>query len=250
MNTAAAAWKLRRAEEEATLLLRAALKLDPSVVDRFPRPLEDILAACLPSLLVYRRENLSQVVVRNVLWDQHSIIYGEDGDCPLAGFTYAGGNLVIVFLETRHGKDFELFTLAHEAGHIAIEYLPKLQARNQLTLFGESATPISAYFHRGLPEDLLAGRVDHAKTMSSVKMSLDARQASGDAWLREVKANACAAELLAPASAVRERLRSIQGDADRVAAMRQSFGLSRSAAQIRLRELGLLADDTTLGLFD
>ncbi len=59
------------------------------------------------------------------------------------------------------------------------------------------------------------------------------------AWLREVVANACAAELLAPHREVGRLLASLPQGTDPQAAVQSHFGLPRRAAEVRLADLGL-----------
>jgi hypothetical protein len=199
--------------------------VDPGVVTRFPRPLEEILVAAFPSLVIERRDGLTHGRVRDALWDGYRRIYSPRTEEPLSGFTYASGDLVVILLETRHGRAEEAFTLAHEMGHLAKEFLPWLvEDRRQLNLFAaDDVGPV--FLHCDTPHTLGVGTApDELRTA---------------AWKREVVANKCAAELMAPYGEVLRLAQQLPGSVDVVAALEWCFGMPRRAAEVRVNELGL-----------
>jgi hypothetical protein len=230
-------WKLRKAEVDVERLLQRASAIDAEIVRRFPRSIRDILCASLPvSFECHARLTTRKVV--EVLGDLYDVDHREllsDGDGALAGYTFARGEIAVVFAESQYGEGFERFTLAHEAAHIAVEYLPMLARSRQAELFGGERPP-AFYARRDPPGHLFVGDVagpdakrgdvDYARLQSDRK-----------AWLREVVANACAAELLAPHREVSRLLASLDAHADQRAAIQDHFGLSRQAADVRLREV-------------
>ncbi len=242
-------WKHHQAERDVENLLRPAAKLDPEVLEEFPRPVEDIIAAALPAVSFEYHKELSVGRVVEVLGD----VYRADarsllkyGDGPLAGFTYGSRDAAVVFATTTYGEPFVRFTLAHEAGHILKEYLPWLEQQDQQTLFGG---PGGFYARRDPPGHLLAGSNMDGKAEGWQEQV--ARLKARRAFKREVIANICAAELLAPWRQVRTLVAKLDPAQDPVRALQDHFGLSRKAATIRLQELNLIDQDPhpTLSLF-
>lgn len=232
-------WKHRKAETDLETLLKTAARLDPALVTTYPRPVKDILCASLPVAFESHRRLTASVVVQ-VLGDVYGVDYRElldDGDGPLGGYTFARGELAVVFSDSQHGEAFERFTIAHEAAHIAVEYLPKLALARQPELFGGTAAPI-LYARRDPPGHFFSG---NGASSDERGVSIEYEQLRKDraAWLREVVANACAAELLAPHREVTRTL-TASDNADRIGALQDRFGLSRRAAEVRLSELGLI----------
>ncbi len=126
----------------------------------------------------------------------------------LSGLTYATDKLVVIFVDTQFGDEAARFTLAHEAGHLATEYVRRLERGELLDA-----------------RILLAGPAENmGRTRASPR--------------REVIANSCAAALLSPMAEVR-RVVTEAGAKEAVDAVRYTFGMSRQAAAIRLEELGL-----------
>ncbi|HEY4223250.1 MAG TPA: ImmA/IrrE family metallo-endopeptidase [Myxococcota bacterium] len=193
-------WKHKKAERDVAALLRAAARVDPRCVDEFPRPIIDLLAASLPALELHRERDLDVARIVAVLLRDHGIHARHllrAGNQKVAGFTYADKARVVIFVETKRGAAFERFTLAHEAGHIVHDLLP----------WSGRARSSRAIF--GADHDSLSEGI----------------------------ANAIAAELLAP---WREVERIAEGGADDPAlvdVVRDTFGLSKSAARIRVDEL-------------
>ena len=233
-------WKHQQAERDVLPLLKPALAIDPTVEDTFPRPIEDILAAALPALEVHRVRNLDVKGIVAQLGDDYGIderALLDDGNESLGGFTYGDMQRALVFVEVKYGTDFENFTLAHEAGHIAKELLPRLAQRHQGDMFAAPASRLIA--HRDPPEVIFdAGGFD---TTQPIEVRLRAMKVKAKAWKREVVANACAAELIAPWRAVQRVVAAAPPSSNLVELVSTTFALSGRAARIRLIELGLLA---------
>jgi Zn-dependent peptidase ImmA (M78 family) len=234
-------WKHRQAEREVEPLLRAAALVDASVIQVFPRPLVDILSAALPALDVYEVEDLTIEVIKRTLRDQFGAevlrCQPATSSSSVAGFTFANARRVVVFVETKHGPDVGRFTLAHEAGHIVKEVLPRLASSNAPMLFPDE--PFLS--HDDSLEIIASGAgvpVDLAD--DDEVRALRARRSS---WMREVVANILAAELLAPWREVEKIARAAEHSDEAVSVVRDCFGLSQRAARIRLEELQLLHHD-------
>lgn len=204
-------WKQEKAEEDLEPLLSKVKAHQPELLERFPRDVHRIMAVALPTLVVRYQEGLTGKVVRETLGEQFGVKceYLED-DLPLSGLTFASDCLVVVLVDTQHGPEAARFTLAHEAGHLATEFMPRLEK-----------------------DKLGNARVVMVDTAESVTMS--GRPVSK----RETVANACAAALLAPMDEVR-KLFPDEPREDAVERVQTRFGLSRVAATIRLMELGLI----------
>lgn len=234
------AWKVARAEDEAAPLLRraAAMMGDESLSSVFPRDICSILQLAVPGFSSYRVPDLTSRKVVEHLRE----IYGidgtkllENGDAPLGGFTYAAQGRVIVFVETSHGPAFELFTWAHEAGHIAKEFLPLLNPP-QLDIFAPPPPP--PYFAHRCSVDVIRGAGGFGFTDREQEARFRAGHLEAKSRERETIANSIAAALLAPADAVRQVIREAPStEPSRL--LQKKFGLSASAAEIRLKELDL-----------
>jgi hypothetical protein len=234
-------WRHRKAETDVEPLMKAAARLDPSLLTTFPRSITDILCAAV-SAAFERHSRLTARVVVQVLGDVYGVDHRDllrDGDGPLAGYSFARGEMAVVFSDPQYGDGFERFTIAHEASHIVVEYLPLLAKSRQPELFGGSGEP-ALYARRDPPGHMFGGNADQVGSATGVPEGYAELQADRSAWLREVIANACAAELLAPHREVGRYLSSLPADADRTAHMQSRFGLSRRAAEVRLSELGFL----------
>jgi len=234
-----AQWKHRKAEEQLEPMLRSATKLDPELVTTYPRAVKDILCASLPVAFESHR-GLTSAAIVEVLGDVYGVDHRElleDGDTPMAGYTFARGAVAVVFSDSQYGEGFERFTVAHEAAHIAVEYLPALRRAAQPDLFGAPKAPI-LFARRDPPGHFLAGRDPTPIGSSDLARQYERLRADRNALLREIIANACAAELIAPHREVRSVLRSFAPGTDGVDAIQAHFGLSRRAAQVRLADLG------------
>lgn len=242
-------WKHRKAEQEVETLLRSVAREDASLLDVFPRSVEDLLTTAFAVAFESCRNLCGRAIVeilRSVYRVEHDELL-ENGDAPLAGYTFARGDLAVIFSESSFGEEFERFTNAHEAGHLVIEYWPLLANSKQPTLFGREPEPV-LYARRDPLSHILMGSSEERSEAVSPDDYRTLR-ADREAWLREVKANGFAAELLAPHREVRQVVAGLPFGVSRVAAVRSRFGLSRSAAEIRLSELGLLDEPAPTQLF-
>jgi hypothetical protein len=240
-------WKHRKAETQLEPLLRRAEQLDPQLTRSYPRAIKDVLCAAFPVAFENHRGLRAGTVVQ-VLGDLYNVDHRDllaEGDSRLAGYTYARGETAVVFTDPQYGEGFERFTLAHEAAHITVEYLPMLERSRQPELFGGSPAP--AFFARRDPPGHIfidgSGSVPASSDLSEEYARLRTNQ---KAWLREVVANACAAELLAPHREVSRLLASLPAGGDHVTAMQAHFGLSRRAVEVRLVDLGLAKQSSSL----
>jgi hypothetical protein len=175
--------------------------------------------------------------IARVLEDLYGVS-GEDllteGDEELAGYVFARGGHAVVFSDPQYGQGFEQFTRAHEVAHLVVEYLPAWQRSKQPRLFGGTEGE-GAFFARRDPcqNIFLGGRVEpnHVGAAGSTATKY---------WLREVVANACAAEILAPFREVAMLIGNATPSDDLIELVRDRFGLSRRAAEVRLMDLGVL----------
>lgn len=213
-----AGWKHRKDEDNVEVLLRRITHPDRGLVASFPRDVEAILCSAL-SVSVERVRGLTERSVGSVLATHYGVDFDGDDQTPLAGFTYARGELIVVFLDPSFGPDAERFTLGHEAGHIVVEHLPRVAGAGQQNLFGANHD-VTLFAHRDPPGNMFLG-------------------ASGQAAVREVVANGFAAELISPHREVRRLLVGVPDEAACIEKVRASFGLSKTAARIRVSELGL-----------
>jgi hypothetical protein len=241
-------WKHKKAESQVEPLLSRAARLDPELTREFPRSVEAVLAAAMP-VSFERYAGLRMRTVVDILGDSYSIdarALLEDGDSALAGYTFARGQTAVVFSDSQYGEDFERFTRAHEASHLAVEYLPVLDRARQPQLFGGQPVP-EIFARRDPPDHIFMGAESDTNSGGSGDPSNLRRDPK--AWLREVIANACAAELLAPYREVGHVAAGLPPGSDLVEAIRRRFGLSRSAAKVRASDLGLLDGAASEHLF-
>ena len=237
-------WKHRKSEQEVVELLKDVARQDPDLLGVFPRRVEDLLALVFAVSFESCR-NLSAGTIVQILGDQYGVDHGElleDGDAQLAGYTFARGEFAVIFSESSFGEEFERFTKAHEAGHLVVEYWPLLARSKQPALFGGEPGP-TLYARRDPPGHIFLGTAAVAGREPDDYRKL---RANHQAWLREVIANGFAAELLAPYREVGRLAAQLPKGRDLVATVRSRFGLSRSAAETRLTELGLLQGPDTV----
>jgi hypothetical protein len=243
-------WKHKKAATEVEPLLKRAARLDPELVSTYPRPIKDIICAALPvAFESHRRLTVGTVV--QLLGDVYGVDRRDllaDGDGPLAGYTFGRGETGVIFSDPQYGQGFERFTVAHEAAHLAVEYLPALARSRQAELFGGAPAP-AFYARRDPPGHIFVGTGEAPSGTSDLVTEYARLRSDRRAWLREVVANACAAELLAPHREVSRLLTSLPQGADLQAAVQSHFGLSRRAAAVRLADLGLVPQTSDLPLF-
>jgi hypothetical protein len=209
----------------------------PTLLTEFPRPLEAVAKAGADKVSVHvvALEQLSTESIARHLRDEfrrRDARVVEDADA-LHGFLYCEGFAAFVFVDPSYGEACARFTLAHELGHLVIEYWPRVAPAEQTSLFVGSAASAEPKF--------MACRDTMLELAPALDRATPAQVRAGRA-LREVKANAFAAELLAPKDEVIRRVRNVRDRAERVQVVISSFGLSRRAAEIRVDELFPQAD--------
>lgn len=232
-----ARWKLEKAEADLVSLLAKAANFDADVIRKFPRQVEEVLGAALEAAVTFETvRDLAPSKVAEMLAQKYSV----EPDADLAndhellwGFTYATEKRVVVFTEEALDPEWELFTKAHELGHIVAEYLPALAASKNGDLFAKKTfVPI---YRRDPPGHVASAAGASAEVKGDLReqrAALDVQEATRK---REATANSIAAEFLAPASEVRRLAR--ESGQDLVARARKQFGLSRGAAEIRINEV-------------
>jgi hypothetical protein len=157
----------------------------------------------------------------------------ETGGRELFGFLYCAGARAFVFVDPSYGEACARFTLAHELGHLFLEYRPLFdRSATQGNLF---AMPPPANFFRRDGADTLARAIDSGS--ASAADVLLAEKNAPPARLNEVIANAFAAELLAPVDEVQRTVSGAIGLDAYVERVEKKFGLSRRAATIRVLEI-------------
>jgi Zn-dependent peptidase ImmA (M78 family) len=150
---------------------------------------------------------------------------------PKLGFLHVSTERIIVFTNPCRGAASELFSRAHEAGHIIAEFIVKIRSRTQTNMF---EAPFVENHDDGLESFADADLADDEIT-PALRTRLKLLHAESDARLREVIANSTGSELLAPMNLVREMGRDGgQGLEDR---LMERFGLSRTAARYRIADI-------------
>jgi hypothetical protein len=230
------AWKHRKSESEIEPLLAAADRLDPELRGSFPRSVEVLACAMLPVAFeshAYLRLSTVADLLQRLFGVECDELLAQ-GDEELAGYVFARGGHAVIFSDPQYGEGFERFTRAHEAAHLVIEYLPAWWRSQQPLLFGGTDSEKHFFACRDPRQNIfLGGRVGSAEGSFGI--------AGGTKhWLREVVANACAAELLAPYREIARVAAEATPEDDLVELVRARFGLSRRAAEIRLIDLGIL----------
>ena len=228
-------WKLDLAEQQLAPLLLKAERFDPDL-KKFPRRVEEILGAALDVPVAFETiRELSPSKVAEHLAKKYGIepdaSLAKDNE-PLWGFTFATEKRVVVFTEAALEPEWDLFTKAHELGHVVAEYLPELAKSKNGDLFAKT-TSFTPIYRRDPPGHFAAAA--GAELKADLREQRLAADELASLRKREAIANSIAAELLAPASEVRRLARE-----DRqalVARMRATFGLSRRAAEVRLDEV-------------
>jgi Zn-dependent peptidase ImmA (M78 family) len=212
-------WKHRQSEKEVFPVVHSAFLCDKSIVTSFPRSINTILCCSFP-ISFESRKSLRTSMIMDILQDVYHVYDSgvmDEGDIELAGYTFARGGYAIIFSDPQFGEGFERFTISHEAGHLITEYFP---------LIANSCA--SRIFEVRDPKEHFFGNTEQIKEK------------------REVIANLCAAELLAPYKEVGRLFSELPSHLDPVDAVKDHFGLSRRAARIRLLDLGLISESSGL----
>ena len=211
---------------------------DKPIIETFPREIAD-LAPCgsrRVRICVEPIDNLTEEKVARMARNKYSItkeIPSPDVVRRLYGFLCCADDVALVFFDPQYGEACARFTIAHELGHLFQEHLPRL---GQYELFGPRDPPFlatretAAELARGV--DLGEEVSPEALAQDYARLRLDRRRTSN-----EVYANSFATEVLAPFREVEQLLAGVEDRAERVKMVRKRFGLSRTAAEIRVDEL-------------
>jgi len=196
--------KHRIAQSRVDEVLKDLRKLSPEFVEVFPRPLDDIIQLLYPVSMI-EFEDLTFHKIAAYL-DKIGIDYEwpDYADEQLAGFILFRNGHGLIFTEKNGHPGFCRFTKAHELGHFW-----DFRKKNKIT-----------FACRDVPRNIQNGDT-----------------ASFD--YVEVRANQFAAELLMPADLMQEYATLPRNPEELVNEMTERFGVSRAAAKIRLKELGL-----------
>lgn len=233
--------KHRIAQKQVEALLQRLHKNDRELLLQFPRPIEVIAPLIFPS----KFESIEGLTERRAAdrlrtrhrWDGE--LATATGDDQYLGLLVANDQRAVIFSNPDRGSAAELFTKAHELGHLALEHLPRLPASNQQDLLG------------GMPKPVITAKRDSADTIpTEYSIGAPARstqelgrvKASMEERRKETYANLFACEFLAPLDRIGEFARPyIDGpEVDErgvVEAFMAQFGLSRMAATILLDDL-------------
>lgn len=206
----------RIAESQVEKLLRAARRHAPELTRVFPRPLDQLAGMSTDDLRICFESSplVTDKFIQQKLHEKYGIrrTVAHARDREYYGHLSCRGKVVVIFYSTGFGEQCARFSVAHELGHLFLEYVDTFAASGQHKLFEDKEEP-----------SLVAA---------------DATDASSDVTsFRERKANWFATELLAPYRQVGIVLRDVKDRAERVAGLCSYFGLSRKAAQIRVDEL-------------
>ncbi|MBM4168428.1 MAG: ImmA/IrrE family metallo-endopeptidase [Ignavibacteria bacterium] len=183
-------------------------------------------------------EKVAKVLQRlNLPFEQSAL----DRYSDVAGFLYASRGGGIIFIEETDTEERQKFSLAHELGHFINDYYRpvylKYENTRTIPLFSqeESDKVVSA---RCTKSDIFGAE-------GYLRQRLSRDEGNLLTWhkekFREIKANGFAAELLMPMEECRRIEHENQGASQEelTLALIRRFGVSRSAAAIRVEELRL-----------
>jgi hypothetical protein len=240
-------WKHKQAQESVARFARDLQRQLPELATVFPRPLDEIIETLYPVTIV----EIPDLTFRKVIGylDQvgidHDMQVSAADDEKLAGFVSAKSGHGIIFAENVGDPGFILFTKAHELGHFLEEYWNRYVGLSSTpSLFAEGAEPDApTYARRDPPGNILAyspANLNLADSSLEELASLrDERRLKRKDWLREVRANLFAAELLMPVDLIEDVLRAQPDEAALIRLMKSRFGVSTAAARTRLNDLGV-----------
>lgn len=228
------------AEEQVNRFLGRIAPTRLSGLLGFPRKVDSIARAAMPRTTVEFRSlsRLSDDLVREVLHHDYKRI-GDLGIEPsgdiLMGRAVVLNDRCLVFSNPDFGVGTERFTQAHELGHLALDLRKQIPDVDQIPMFTTEAERVLT-----MPRDL-----------PGVIPMDDGPGAPRRLDPKEVYANLFAAEILMPRAAVRERVAGIDDERERLAAVMKGFGVSMTAARVRLTMVGLRdASDPEMTLFE
>lgn len=228
--------KHRIAEDQVRKYLGRVPRVAHDVLLRFPRPLEEIANLAFPTYFE-TVPALTERLAATVLRERHRWIKAcDDSDDPLLGFLVANEHGAVVFSNPANGPASELFTKAHELGHLALEHLPRLPPSSQGGLFGAGGFTHTISRRDGADSIPVEG-ANLARTANKSLHDLKARE---EGRQRERFAHLFACELLAPVAEVAELVRGNADETAITAEVMAKFGLSRYATRILLKDLSVI----------
>lgn len=236
------ATKHRIAQKQVEAFLRRLHKEDREMLLCFPRPIEAIVPLVFPAKFE-SVAGLTERLAADILRTRHrwdgGLATGEDRHL---GLLVANDQRAVIFSSPDHGSAAELFTKAHELGHLALEHLPRLPASNQQDLFGDVPKPVTTAKRDGA--DTIPTEYDAVAPPTPVR-DLGRMKANSEERRKETYANLFACEFLAPLDRIGEFARSyVYGqqidERSLVEAFMARFGLSRMASTILLDDLEVI----------
>lgn len=255
--------KIAAAERNVSEML-LSLPADVSAkLVKCPRDVKTILAAVF-HVQFELLAGLTLQKVQTVLQSKYRVELDEnvpEDPVALGAYVYAVGNKAFVFAETAYGGNYLRFGLAHEGGHLYLEYLKKYwKNANQKSLFDQA--PEAFYAHRDPPSfvDEFMSPSEGRKGQEAVswldpdlRAKVDLEKERGAHRLRESIASAFAAELLMPRREILQILKDDmnapgQIEKNHLADFKGRFEVSEWAMLRRLHELGAIPDDRYVAL--
>ncbi|MFH0991640.1 MAG: ImmA/IrrE family metallo-endopeptidase [bacterium] len=167
----------------------------------------------------------------------------------LAGFLYAYHGGGIIFIEETDPEERRKFSLAHELGHFINDYYKpvhlKYENNNTIPLFQEEETAQSRQVvsARCTKRDIFGAdepELAEINNKENEQLLIELRREQKEKF-KEIKANFFAAELLLPMEDCKRIEHEYEGasQGELTVALMKRFGVSRSAAIIRIEDLRL-----------
>jgi Zn-dependent peptidase ImmA (M78 family) len=213
-------WKHHQAAKEMEPAIKEIRRRGADTLTVCPRNIEHIIS--LFPVAIEKHENLTLSIVSNTLQQKYGVRgFHASEDVRLGGYVVASGGSAVIFAETSRGDRYTRFSLAHEFGHYMLEHFLILDAQSaQYSLFDFDVSSCD--------------RLEISDTNPTLERSVGRRRRYD---LREVRANAFAAELLMPYDEILRHARTAEVH------LEDLFGVSRAAVEIRLKDLGSFQDD-------
>jgi Zn-dependent peptidase ImmA (M78 family) len=203
----------------------------------FPRDLERCVALSLP-VAVVKLSRLGVAAIREWLLARGGAVWSplNGADRAIRGCLLAFGGRGVILLDGTDPQDEQRFTLAHEVSHFVLDYwLPRCRA---LAKLGPGILEVLDGLRAATPDERLSALLTGVSLRPYVDLldrESDISVAGRELDEIELRADAGAFQLIAPASEVRRRagvlaLRYADRQAEMVALLRQTFGLPAYAA--------------------
>jgi hypothetical protein len=215
-------------------------RADRALAARFPRPVRKVISLGSEGLHVTfdRIEQLTRQKVAQTLREKYRREPSEQLEVStkrIFGFFYGHHDTAYLFASPGEGgsEGFERFTLAHEAGHLFLEFYEKaIERLRQPSLLEAEESLVMA--ERDPPELMFMG-LDEIPGSLGEEFQRRWRKRP----LKEIKADGFAAEFLAPFEEIKALVKAHPGAeyAELTQRMRERFGLSGVAARVRLSQL-------------